>query len=71
MPKFYGRYDDETTQIRGRVSFPQRAIMDYNMMTNKPSIEDVVLTGNKTLTDFGDVEISNTEIQNIIDSVFS
>lgn len=48
-----------------------RGASDYNLLANKPSIEDVTLVGNKTLADFGDVSISNMEIQTIIDSVFN
>jgi hypothetical protein len=50
---------------------PSRAISDYNLLDNKPTIDDITLAGNKTLSDFGDVAISNLEIQDVIDSVFN
>lgn len=56
--------------ISGKLGMPS-GVKDYNLMTNKPSIEDVVLMGNKTMADFGDRELSNIEIQDIIDSVFN
>ena len=56
--------------ISGKLGMPS-GTKDYNLMTNKPSIEDVVLMGNKTMADFGDRELSNIEIQDIIDSVFN
>ena len=57
--------------ISGRVDMPSGGARDYNLLSNKPSIEDVTLVGNKSMSDFGDRHISNLEIQEIIDSVFN
>lgn len=39
---------------------------DYNELTNKPSIESVILTGNKTFEDLGLENISNIELEEIL-----
>ena len=57
--------------ISGRVDMPSGGVRDYNLMSNKPSIEEITLVGNKSMSDFGDRELSNLEIQDIIDSVFN
>lgn len=43
---------------------------DYNALANKPSINEVVLKGNKTFEDLGDITLSNIEIKQIFDRVF-
>lgn len=43
---------------------------NYEALTNKPSIEGVVLIGDKSLTDFGEKPLSNIEIKTIFDRVF-
>ena len=42
---------------------------DYNELTNKPQINDVELIGNKSFEDLDAWRMTNTDIQNIIDSV--
>lgn len=42
---------------------------DYNELTNKPQINDVELVGNKSFEDLDAWRMTNTDIQNIIDSV--
>lgn len=42
---------------------------DYEELENRPQIEGNVLTGNKTFEQLGLVELSNSEIQNIINSL--
>ena len=39
---------------------------NYQKLRNKPSIESVLLIGNKSLKDFGIDKISNTEIEDIL-----
>ena len=43
---------------------------DYNDLNNKPSINEVVLKGNKTFEDLGDKTLTNFEIKEIFDRVF-
>lgn len=57
--------------ISGKVSMPSGGAKDYNLLSNKPSIEDISLIGNRTMSDFGDRHLSNLEIQSIVDSVFN
>lgn len=42
---------------------------DYNELANKPQINDVELVGNKSFEDLDAWRMTNTDIQNIIDSV--
>lgn len=48
--------------IKGTLSIPTN---DYNELKNKPSIESIILMGNKTLKDFGINKISNKDIEDI------
>ena len=43
---------------------------NYNSLTNKPSINDVELVGNKTFDELGDHTLSNLEIKEVFDRVF-
>lgn len=43
---------------------------NYNELYNKPSINEVVLEGNKTFEDLGDHMLTNIEIKQIYDRVF-
>lgn len=56
--------------LSGQMRIYERLEKDYNKLTNKPSIEDITLEGNKYMSDFGDREITNFEIKSIIDRVF-
>lgn len=53
---------------------PIGAEIDYNDLLNKPMIKGILVQGNKSFTDFGLysdpdlVTLSNTDIQNLIDS---
>lgn len=42
----------------------------YPPLLEKPSINDVVLVGNKTFTDLGDHTLTNIEIKSIFDKIF-
>lgn len=57
--------------LSGDVKVYQKLIYDYNLLENKPSIEDVTLQGNKVMSDFGDRTISNFEIKDIINRAFN
>lgn len=43
---------------------------DYNDLKNKPSINEVMLKGNKTFEELGDHTLTNIEIKSIFDRVF-
>lgn len=43
---------------------------DYEKLSNKPSINDVILIGNKTFEELGDRNLSNLEIKAIFDRIF-
>jgi len=55
--------------IVGHISKPTNT--DYLQLKNLPKIEGVELVGNKSMADFGDRSITNTEIQDILNSVFT
>ncbi len=57
--------------VTGKLGMPTMGVTDYNMLTNKPSIENVTLVGDKSIPEFGDRTITNLEIQSIINNVFS
>lgn len=42
---------------------------NYNSLTNKPSINEVTLTGNISFQQLGIAEISNSEIEAIIQEI--
>jgi hypothetical protein len=64
MDKLIGKISG-VKNIKGSLSIPA-TIDDYNELKNKPSIESVLLIGNKTLKQLGIDKISNEEIENII-----
>lgn len=43
---------------------------DYTTLKNKPSINEVILVGQKTLEDIGVEEITNLEIDQLFSSIF-
>lgn len=46
-----------------------KVIRDYNQLKNRPKIEGVTLVGNKTFEELGFLEMSNSEIQDIINAL--
>lgn len=44
---------------------------DYSYLNNKPSINGVELSGNKSLEDLNVIEMTNFEIENILQRAFS
>ena len=44
---------------------------DYDKLIHKPSINEVILQGNKTFEDLGDHNLTNVEIKAIFDRVFN
>lgn len=51
------------------ISAGEDGTKDYEKLINKPQINDVELIGNKSFEDFDAFRMTNTDIQNIIDSV--
>ena len=43
---------------------------DYNKLTNKPSINNIPLEGDKSFEDLGRYDISNVRIKKILDDAF-
>lgn len=44
---------------------------NYNELSNKPSINDVELKGNKSFDDLGDHTLTNLEIKDIFNKIFN
>lgn len=51
------------------ISSGEDGTKDYEKLINKPQINDVELIGNKSFEDLDAFRMTNTDIQNIIDSV--
>ena len=46
-----------------------KVIRDYNQLKNRPKIEGVTLVGDKSFEELGFLEMSNSEIQDIINAL--
>lgn len=64
---FIEKERDISFSIEGRVI----ETGNYDKLINKPSINEVVLQGNKTFEDLGDHNLTNIEIKTIFDRVFN
>lgn len=62
---------DITKKEQINLNFTDRAIGSYPPLTNKPSINDVILIGNKTFEELGVQTMTNAEIKEVFDKVFS
>lgn len=57
-------------EVSGEIKKPSGGSNDYDALIHKPQINDVTLTGNKTFEELGLRAVTNTEISEIIKSVF-
>ena len=60
-----GRITNQEAQMNGRVR--ETSIINYNNLYNKPTIEGVVLEGDKTFEDLNLVPLSNADLARILD----
>lgn len=67
--KISGRIEQRFT-VSGEISKPSGGSNDYDALIHKPQINNVTLTGNKTFEELGLRPATNTEISEIIKSVF-
>lgn len=51
---------------QGLTGTMNNTVNDYDLLKNKPSIESVVLDGNKTFAELGMIKLSNSDIENIL-----
>lgn len=51
---------------QGLTGTMNNTVNDYDLLKNKPSIESVVLDGNKTFAELGMTKLSNSDIENIL-----
>ena len=56
-------------EITGDIEIPEKLISvpDYNVLRNRPSIEGVELYGDKSFAEFGLTDISNSQLEDILD----
>lgn len=58
--------------MKGAISVPENIVeKDYKKLQNKPSVNGVELTGNKTIEDLGEETLTNMEISSAIDKMFN
>lgn len=62
-----GEVDVDSSSEEVDVSGSGYVNLDYNVLANKPSINEVVLKGNKTLGDIGLSRITNSKIRDIVE----
>lgn len=61
---------DSSYDLNAELESPKQIMdKDYENLKNKPSINDVTLSGNKTFEDLGDHILTNTEILNLYKKV--
>ena len=68
MPSYNANFGANDNTINVTFGNVQRIVSgnDYNELSNKPSIENVVLEGNKTFKQLGIEPMSVTEIEKIL-----
>ena len=57
--------------LGGSLTIPRQVevfLRDYELLDNKPQIENVTLIGNKTFSELGISSLANTEIEMILNS---
>lgn len=55
--------------LGGLLTVPKQTfVRDYELLDNKPSIENITLIGNKTFSELGIRSLANTEIEIILNS---
>ena len=62
--------DEPTCQIGVGTEVNYVANDDYEKLRNKPLINDVELVGNKSSRDIGILDLSNTEIDRLVNMIF-
>ena len=70
LPRMTGSINKDNS-IQGKIRYGTNGTNNYNELDNKPSIEDVVLKGNRTFEQLGLTEISNVDLKNIFDKIFN
>lgn len=59
----------EDASIQGHLNYSSYELnRDYNRLVNQPSIEGVTLIDDKTFEELGALSLTNTEIENLINS---
>lgn len=61
---------DSSYDLNAELESPKQVMdKDYENLKNKPSINDVMLSGNKTFEELGDHILTNSEILNLYKTV--
>ena len=62
--------DDTTKKVNLKTEINYVSSNDYEKLMNKPQINDVELVGNKSSRDIGIFDLSNAEIDRLVNMIF-
>ena len=62
--------DDTTKKVNLKTEINYVSSNDYEKLMNKPQINDVELVGNKSIRDIGIFDLSNAEIDRLVNMIF-
>ena len=63
--------DDTTKKVNLKTEINYVSNNDYEKLMNKPQINDVELVGNKSSRDIGIFDLSNAEIDRLVNMIFN
>ena len=63
--------DDTTKKVNLKTEINYVSNNDYKKLMNKPQINDVELVGNKSSRDIGIFDLSNAEIDQLVNMIFN
>ncbi|KGM08535.1 MULTISPECIES: hypothetical protein [Bacteria] len=63
--------DDTTKKVNLKTEINYVSNDDYEKLMNKPQINDVELVGNKSSRDIGIFDLSNAEIDRLVNMIFN
>lgn len=62
---------ESSNPINAKISNASSGTTNYEMLSNKPSINEITLIGNKSFEDLGVNTMTNLEIKELFDRVFN
>jgi len=68
IKEYFPEYDDGSSSSGSGQSSSGSGTFDYNELTNKPKINGVTLTGNKTIAEIGIVNLTDEQLNNLLKS---
>lgn len=58
------------SKMNAKLSLPEARAYDYEQLKNIPKINDVSVKGNKSFTEYGMVEATNIQIDEMFNRIF-